>query len=92
MIASIDYQQGIQDAWTRIATFVPKFIGFLVILLVGWLIAKSLSKLVGRLLERVGFDRWVERGYLKSALDNAHTDASDVLGVVVFWTVFRTGG
>jgi mechanosensitive ion channel-like protein len=88
MIASVDYQQGVQDAWTRIATFVPKFVGFLVILLIGWLIAKALSKLVERLLQRVGFDRWVERGSLKPALDSAHTDASDILGVIVFWTVF----
>ena len=72
----------------RVATFVPKFIGFLLILLIGWVIAKALSKLVGRLLQRVGFDRWVERGSLKSALDGAHTDASDILGVIVFWTVF----
>lgn len=88
MIADIDFQQGLQEAWTRIATFVPKFIGFLLILLVGWLIAKALAKLVSRLLERVGFDRWVERGELKDALARSKFDASDVLGVIVFWTVF----
>ncbi len=36
VVASIDYQQGFEEAWTRIATFVPKFIGFLIILFVGW--------------------------------------------------------
>jgi len=88
MIASVDYQQGVQDAWTRIATFVPKLVGFLLILLIGWFIAKALSKLVGRLLQRVGFDGWVARGAFKSALESAHTEASDILGVIVFWTVF----
>jgi len=85
---AIDVQRGLTDAWTRVATFVPKLIGFLLILLIGYFIAKLLSKLVDSLLQRIGFDRWVERGSLKTALDASHTGASDILGVVVFWAVF----
>jgi Mechanosensitive ion channel, conserved TM helix len=88
MLSSIDFQQGVQEAWTRIATFVPKLIGFLLILIIGWFIAKALSKVVDRVLERVGFDRWVERGVLKTSLERSRVDASDVMGVIVFWTVF----
>ena len=44
---AFDAQQGLNDAWTRIATFVPKFLGFLVILVLGYLIA-----LVQMFLER----------------------------------------
>ena len=61
---------------------------FLVILLIGYVVAKLLSRLVDQLLERVGFDRWVERGSLKSALERSRLDASDILGVVTFWSVF----
>jgi hypothetical protein len=85
---AFDAQQGLTDAWARIATFVPKFVGFLVILVVGYLIAKALGKLTDTLLERVGFDRWVERGSLKTALERSRFDASDILAVVVFWAVF----
>ena len=88
MVVAIDFEQGFQDAWTRIATFIPKFVGFLVILLIGYVVAKLLSRLVEQLLERVGFDRWVERGSLKSALERSRLDASDILGVVTFWSVF----
>jgi Conserved TM helix len=87
-MVAIDFEQGFQDAWTRIATFIPKLVGFLVILLIGYVVAKLLSRLVEQLLERVGFDRWVERGSLKSALDRSRLDASDILGVVTFWSVF----
>ena len=41
-----------------------------------------------RLLERIGFDRWVERGALKTALERSRFDASDILSVVAFWAVF----
>ena len=87
MIA-VDIQQGLTDAWNSIATFVPKFIGFLVIVLVGYVVAKLVAKALNALLERVGFDRWVERGWLKSGLDRARTDASDVLALLAFWAVF----
>src|SRR6185436_2280762 len=88
MIADIDFSQGLQNAWDHIIAFVPKFIGFLLILLIGYFIAKALSKLANTLLERVGFDGWVERGALKAAFDKSHFDASDAVGVVVFWAVF----
>ncbi|MEP6872574.1 MAG: hypothetical protein ABI939_12100, partial [Anaerolineaceae bacterium] len=84
----IDFQQGLTDAWTRIAAFVPKFVGFLLILLIGLVVAKTVAKVVDSLLERVGFDRWVERGSLKAALDKSHTDASDILGLITFWAIF----
>jgi hypothetical protein len=88
MLAAIDIESGLEDAWANIATFVPKLLGFFLILLIGWFIAKGLSKLTNTLLERVGFDGWVERGSLKTAFERAKTDASDVIGVVVFWLVF----
>ena len=33
---AIDFQQGIEDAWANIATFIPKFLGFLVSRLVDY--------------------------------------------------------
>jgi flagellar biosynthesis protein FliQ len=88
MLAAIDIEQGLEDAWTDVITFAPKLLGFFVILLIGWFIAKALSKLANTLLERVGFDGLVERGSLRQAFERSKTDPSDVIGVVVFWLVF----
>jgi hypothetical protein len=85
---AIDVQQGLNDAWQHVATFVPKLVGFLVIIIIGYLIAKLLARVVDGILERVGFDRWVERGALKQGLDRAGVEGSDVLATVTFWTVF----
>jgi len=71
-----------------VATFVPKLVGFLLILLIGYVVAKILEKVVNGVLERVGFDRWVERGSLKTALERTRFDASDILAKLTFWTVF----
>ena len=88
MLASIDLEQGLEDAWTHVATFAPKLLGFFLILLIGYFVAKALSKAADAVLERVGFDGWVERGSIKAAFDRSKTDASDLIGVIVFWTVF----
>jgi hypothetical protein len=88
MVADIDIESGLQSAWQHVATIVPKLLGFFLILLIGWFIAKALSKLTNSLLERVGFDDWVERGSLKHAFARNNTDASDLVAVLVFWTVF----
>lgn len=88
MLAEIDFEQGISDAWGKFAEFVPKFLGFLVILVVGYFIAKAIGKIVDKVLERVGFDRAVERGGVKKALDRSKYDASDILGKVVFYALF----
>jgi Conserved TM helix len=85
---AIDIQGGLSDAWARIAVFVPKLLGFLAILIIGYFVAKLLARLVDGLLERVGFDRWVERGALATALERSKFDASDIMATIVFWAVF----
>jgi hypothetical protein len=88
MLASIDFEQGLEDAWADVVTFAPKLLGFFVILLIGYFVAKALSKVANALLERVGFDGFVERGSLRQAFEQAKTDPSDIIGVIVFWLVF----
>jgi hypothetical protein len=88
MLSEIDIEGGLQTAWHNVAAIVPKLLAFFLILLIGWFIAKALSKLTNSLLERVGFDGWVERGSLKEAFARNNTDASDIIAVLVFWIVF----
>lgn len=52
----------ITDMWRSVLLFVPKAVAFLAILVVGYFVAKGVRKVVDKILERVGFDRAVERG------------------------------
>jgi hypothetical protein len=88
VVAAVEWSQGIQDAWSDVATFVPKFIGFLLILVIGYLIAKLIAKAADAILERVGFDKAVERGGIKRALAGTKYDASDILSKVIFYALF----
>lgn len=88
VMLAVEWSRGVEDAWSDIASFVPKLIGFLIILLIGYFIAKLIAKAVGAILERVGFDKAVERGGLKKALDKSEFDASDIVGKIVFYALF----
>ena len=86
-VRAVDWQGGVSDAWTTIATFVPRLLFFFVVLIVGFLIAKALAKVTDGILERVGFDRAVERGGIKQALAKSKYDASDIVAQLVKYAV-----
>lgn len=77
----------LSNALDLVVTFVPKLLLALVILIVGLIIAKLISKAVDVLLERVGFDRLGERGGVKQALARSNLDASDVIAKIVYWAI-----
>jgi hypothetical protein len=88
VIGAIDWKGGLDDAWSVIITFIPKFLAFLLILGIGYFVAKAIEKVLDRILERVGFDRLVERGGVRTALSRSSLDASSILARIVFYIAF----
>jgi hypothetical protein len=83
-----DLETPVREGITTFMTFIPKLIGFLLILLLGYLVAKLVAKAVNAVLERIGFDRAVERGGVKKALAKSKYDASDIVAKLAFYAVF----
>ncbi|MDT7661993.1 MAG: hypothetical protein QOD04_1549, partial [Pseudonocardiales bacterium] len=79
--------QWLQNGVSTVVSFVPQLVLFLVIVLVGWLVAKLLRKAVDAVLERVGFDRAVERGGVGRAMQGSKYDASDIAALLVYYAV-----
>lgn len=77
----------LQDALAAVIAFVPLALLFLLILIVGLIVAKLISKGLEKLLEKVGFDRLVERGGIKKALAKSKLDASDIVAKIVYYTL-----
>lgn len=75
--------KALDSAWIAVATFVPKLIGFILILIIGLIIAKVIAKV----LEKVGFDKVVERGGVKKLLAKSSMDASDIVGKLIYYTL-----
>lgn len=87
MVEAINYQRGVEDAWSRVTTFVPKLVAFLLILVIGYFIAKAIQKILAKLLEKVGFDRMVERGGVRQLLAHSDYDASGILAKLVYYAL-----
>ncbi|MFI7420682.1 hypothetical protein [Nonomuraea sp. NPDC049684] len=79
--------QGLTDAWRQVATFVPRLVAFLVILIIGWIVAKALQKLVDKILDRVGFERAVQRSGVQRWLESSRYDASGLLAKLVYYAI-----
>ncbi|MFD5174713.1 hypothetical protein ACFWM1_02785 [Nocardia sp. NPDC058379] len=86
-VIAIDFQQGFTDAWSSVAQFLPKLAAFVAILVIGWIIAKVVAKIVDAVLERVGFDRLVERGQLQKMMSRSRYDASDLLAKIAYYAI-----
>ncbi len=87
VLASVNFSGGFSSAWNSIANFVPKFIGFLVILAIGWFIARILAKALDTVLRKVGFERMAERGGISKALAKSKYDTTALVCKVVYYAL-----
>jgi small-conductance mechanosensitive channel len=89
-LAAVEISESLQQALDDLIGFLPRLIGFLIILVIGLLVAKALQKLVAVGLEKVGTDKALRSGasgeYVQRLLPDV--SPSDVIGRVVFWFVF----
>ncbi|SCL73915.1 mechanosensitive ion channel family protein [Micromonospora peucetia] len=86
-VRQVDIGNAVADMWRSVLLFIPRAIAFIAILVVGWLIARAVLKIVDAALERVNFDRAVERGGIKRALERTKYDASDILAKLAYYAV-----
>lgn len=75
--------------WTELVRFIPQLLAALLLLLIGWLLAKVARSGVVRLLKLLHFDRITERSGLESFLKQAELDVSmaSILGNLAYWLI-----
>ena len=83
-------QDALQNALSTIVGYIPQLIAAVIILVVGYLVAKLLQAVVRRVLQSIGFDQWMERGGIKQFFDRAQTEhtPATIIGLLVFWFIF----
>ena len=80
----------LQNALSTFLSFLPQLLGAIIILIIGYIVAKILQAVVGRVLRGIGFENWMEKGGIKQFFDRAQTnqDPTGIIGKLVFWFVF----
>lgn len=89
-IAAVDIANSVQKALDSLLGFIPNILGFLVILFVGYLIARLVRAVVAKLLEKVGVDRTLHESSAGRYVERVSPDAhpSRLIGAVAFWFIF----
>lgn len=75
--------------WTELARFIPQLLAAIVLLFIGWLLAKVARAGIMRLLGLLRFDRVAERSGLEAFLKQADLDVSvsHILGNLIYWLI-----
>jgi len=86
----VDIGDSFQNATDSFFAFLPNLLGFLIILLVGFIVAKVVAAAVRKVLEKVGVDRRLRESDANSYVDRVMPGASPSNGIAraVFWLIF----
>jgi Conserved TM helix len=89
VLAAVKISESLQQGIDDLIGFLPRLIGFLLILFIGYLVAKALQKVVAMALEKVGTDRALASGSTGTYVERLAPGASPskLVGRVVFWFV-----
>jgi len=90
VLASIQVSNSIQKGLDGLLGFIPNLLGFLIILIVGFIIARATRAIVTKLLEKVGVDKALHSGPAGQYVERFSPGASPaaLVGGVVFWLIF----
>lgn len=86
MVFSI--QTSIDHGFTVFFAWVPRLAGALVVLLLGYLVAKLVAKVLWRGLQRAGLDRTLHSGQGGNFVAKVTQSPSHLLGQLAFWAIF----
>ena len=78
----------VQHAFTVFFAWLPRLAGALLVLLIGYFVAKLVAKLLSRLLRGAGLDRTLHSGQGGNFVQRVTDSPSALLGQIAFWAIF----
>jgi hypothetical protein len=88
--AAVEVGDSVQRALDSFFEFLPNLLGFLIILAIGWIVARVVKAAVTKGLQKLGVDRALHSGSTGRYVDRVvpNTSPSRVIGTLAFWFVF----
>ncbi len=93
MLAVIEWENLIVDPirqmLTRIMAYIPVLLGALIILIVGWIVAKAIKRIVDGLLKAARFDALADKAGISEILrkGDLKISAREVVSRLVYWLI-----
>jgi Conserved TM helix len=78
----------IERGFDEFFEWLPKLVGFLVVLLIGWIVARIVAGIVERVSRGAGLDRTLLQGTGGNWVSKVTSAPSKLLGSIAFWLLF----
>src|SRR5215203_2453590 len=90
LFAAVNVSESLQQGLDSLIGFLPKLIGFLIILAIGWIIAKVVKGLLTKALQKVGLDRALHSGHAGQYVEKVapNSSPSALIGSIAYWFIF----
>jgi Conserved TM helix len=76
LFSAVSVGDSLQNGLDSFFGFLPKLLGFLIVLVIGWLIARVVKTIVTKGLEKVGLDKALHSGTTGQYVDRVAPDTS----------------
>lgn len=83
----MDIGNSIERGFTVFFAWIPALLGALAILIIGYFVAKAVSKLVARALQRAGLDRTLQQGAGAAFVEKVTSSPSRLVGTLAYWAI-----
>ncbi len=83
------FMDSLNQFWLQMVNFVPKLLAVIVIIFVGWLVAKLVRSAVKRILTITQFDKFAQKSGLEAFMNsgNYNLTMSGIISQVMYWLV-----
>ncbi|HSI24173.1 MAG TPA: hypothetical protein VK952_01000 [Methylotenera sp.] len=83
------FMESLNQFWLQMVNFVPKLLAVIVIIFVGWLVAKLVRSAVKRILTLTQFDNFAQKSGLEAFMNsgNYNLTMSGIISQVMYWLV-----
>ncbi len=79
----------VEEMWTRVMAFIPTLASVILILIIGWIIASVVQKVVTRFLKLARLDTVSEKAGIANILTKGDINytLSEIVGILIYWLV-----
>ena len=90
LVAAVNVGDSLQQGLNNLIGFLPNLIGFLVIVAIGYVVARVVKTVITKALGKVGVDRALHSGHAGAYVNRVAPDTSPsrLIGSVSFWFIF----
>ena len=94
LFSAVNVGDSLQTGLDSFFGFLPKLLGFVIVLVIGWIIAKVVKTAVTKLGQKIGLDRALHSGTTGQYVDRVapNTSPSGLIGTLAYWFIFLGRG